>query len=166
MCVALHYPLFGVCNILLPFSIYLSIHSSWNLFSNTKTCRHFLEGYILLQPPILSPKHKNAPRGENYFLYIIRKAIPAQAYSGPEGSSRLRLPDFRTVGKWRWYGCLSHALASFTPKEIVLVLISFRCWVDTRAVVRPEGLCQWKIPVAPSGIETATFWLLAQCLNP
>jgi hypothetical protein len=26
------------------------------------------------------------------------KAIPLQAWSGPEGSRRLRLPDFRTIG--------------------------------------------------------------------
>jgi hypothetical protein len=26
------------------------------------------------------------------------KAIPLQAWTGPEGSSRLRLPDFKTVG--------------------------------------------------------------------
>jgi len=30
------------------------------------------------------------------------KAIPLQALTGPEGSGRERLPDFKTVGTWRW----------------------------------------------------------------
>jgi len=30
------------------------------------------------------------------------KAIPLQAWTTPEGSKRLRLPDFKTVGTWRW----------------------------------------------------------------
>jgi hypothetical protein len=31
-----------------------------------------------------------------------RKAIPLQAWTGPEGSRRLRLADFKTVGTRRW----------------------------------------------------------------
>jgi len=30
------------------------------------------------------------------------KAIPVQAWTDPEGSRRFRLPDFKTVGWWRW----------------------------------------------------------------
>jgi len=30
------------------------------------------------------------------------KAIPIQAWTGPQGSIRLRLPDFKTIGTGRW----------------------------------------------------------------
>ena len=29
-------------------------------------------------------------------------AIPVQTWTGPEGSRRVRLPDFKTVRTWRW----------------------------------------------------------------
>ena len=49
---------------------------------------------------------------------------------------------------------------AYRPPLPFLVLNSVRG--DT---VRLEGLSQWKIPMTPSGIEPAAFWLVAQCLN-
>jgi hypothetical protein len=57
---------------------------------------------------------------------------------------------------------LSAGRPSFTLATFV-VPISVRCWVEPRAVVWLYGSDQSNYPVATSGIETTTFWLVAEC---
>jgi hypothetical protein len=45
------------------------------------------------------------------------KANLLQAWTGPEGSRRLRLPDFKTVSTWKWQGCQPYAPAAFTRSK-------------------------------------------------
>jgi hypothetical protein len=57
-------------------------------------------------------------------------------------------------------GCQVYALAALYSPGRSLVLISVRGSVDSRAMMRLEGLGQLKNPVTSSGIEPATFWLV------
>ena len=93
--------------------------------------------------------------------FIIKgKAVPLEAWSGPERSRKLRFPDFMKTAQ---DGGKVFSLRHRPPylQEIHLLLIFVKDWVDPRAIVRPEGLCHWKIPMTLSEIEPATFRLLA-----
>jgi hypothetical protein len=60
-------------------------------------------------------------------------ATPVQTWTCPEGSRRLRIPDFMTICTWRWQSCQPYTPAAFIPQEILLVLIS------VKRLSRPQG---------------------------
>ena len=99
---------------------------------------------------------------------IVYDCKDKSAPLGARGAQRVR-ESWSSLITWQWPRKLVRLSAlrtcHFYPLEVPLVLISVRGWVDPRAVVRSEGLCQWKIPMTPTGIEPATFRIVAQHLN-
>jgi len=91
------------------------------LKTNTKTCCSYTIRFTFLE--------KKKIRG---------KAVPLQAWSGPECARKLRVPDFMTTaqdgGK-----VVSFSTGRLYPREMLLVHISVRDWVHPRAIVRSEG---------------------------
>jgi hypothetical protein len=58
------------------------------------------------------------------FIVAVKKVKQSQlqAWNGPTDSKGMRLPDFMTIGIWRWKGCQPHAPANFIHQEIFLLL--------------------------------------------
>ena len=86
---------------------------------------------------------------------------PGQAHGVPGvWGSKISIQSAHEGGKF-----VSPTHRPTLPPNKYLVLISIKGWVYLTDIMRPEELCQWKIPVTSSGIEPATFRLVAQCLN-
>ena len=93
------------------------------------------------------------------------KAVQLQAWSGPEGSRKLRFPDFMTTAQD------SGKVVSLTHRSPLLpgnAPGTHFC----QKLSQPQGhsvirriLCQWEIPMTPAGIEPATFRFVAQHPN-
>ena len=61
----------------------------------------------------------------------------------------------------RWYAVLLHRLGSQVSSDVSDAPADF----TPRAIVRLEGLFQWKTPTTQLEIEPATFRLVAQSIN-
>jgi len=68
------------------FGIVLSCSLSFLLASCSQNCRHL---FSWIQTPHCNLNNDKLNKG---------KAIPLQAWTGPEGSRRLRIQDFKTIG--------------------------------------------------------------------
>jgi hypothetical protein len=84
------------------------------------------------------------------------KAVPLQAWKGPQGSTRLRPPNFLTSAQ----GCQPYAPAASTPW---LTWYSFSEAESTPEHVELSDATE-KTPAIP-GIDPGTFWIVAQYLN-
>jgi len=63
--------------------------------------------------------------GRLYPQEMLRKEVPLQAWSGPEGSRKLKFPDYKTTAQ---DGVRLSALRTgcLYPQEMLLVLIAVR----------------------------------------
>ena len=97
--------------------------------------------------------------------YETLKSVPLQAWSGPEGSRKLRFPDFMTTAQDGGKVFQPYAPAAFTPRKCswYSFLLEAESTQGHSAIGRI--LCQWKIPMTPTGIKPATSRFVAQHLN-
>ena len=99
------------------------------------------------------------------YLTFLVKSNPITCLDRPWGFQEVEAPRFqdnrhmKVVRLALCTGCL------YSPGNIPGTHFLLEAQSTPVAIVRPEGLCQWKIPMTPSGIEPATFQLVAQCLN-
>jgi len=70
---------------------------------------------------------------------------------------KLRIPEFQDSRNMKVARLSALRTGRLYPHKTSLILVSVRGFVDTRAIVRLEGLIEWKIPVSSWEIEHATF---------
>ena len=86
-----------------------------------------------------------------------RSSHPLTGLGRPLGLQEIEAPRITRQSAYEKDKFVNHTHRSpLSHQERQPVLISVRGWVESRAVVWPKGISQWKISMNPSGIEPAT----------
>ena len=106
-----------------PWMMLMLIHTDTSICHSVQSCRRIPK---FRKNTLPSSSRFSEDEGSTFLwnfdahlpVYTIKdKAIPLQVWGGPEGSRRLRLPDLKTIGTWRWQGCQPYAPAALTPRK-------------------------------------------------
>ena len=94
-------------------------------------------------------------------LVIKRWSNPITRLNRPRGFQEAEAPRFQDIRHIKVVRLSALRTGQLYPQ----VLISVTGWVNPTAIVRLEGLCQWKIQMTLSGMKPATCQLVAQFVN-
>jgi hypothetical protein len=87
------------------------------LYSKFPCCESFLIAFFPRHFPACRISDPSDPSVLTCSSNKAGKAVPLQAWTGTEGSTRFRLPDFKTIDTCRRQVCQPYAPATFTPRK-------------------------------------------------
>jgi len=101
------------------------------------------------------------------FGMLIVKGNPMTGLDRPWGFQEVETPSFQDCRHMKVVTLSALRTGRLYPPPRKYSWYSYLLETDStpRAIVRPVGICQWKMPMTPSGIEPATFRFVVQCLN-